>query len=376
MEVQWLERWEVPWLVRPVSAPASNPMLMAETTEELRKRPEIRKELERAGGEERREKAETHGRDRFWFVMYVVVLAICAAGYFLIGAKLIPLPYAGIGIAQRILRGVALITVVLAVARAISVYAIGGIEDAATRFTLQRVERLTVALAVAVIVISIIFVNWYAAVAAFGIGSIIVGLAVQAPMKSFIAWIYILVRQPFRVGDRIQIGDATGDVIDVGYLDTTLWEFGGKYISGDHPSGRLIKFPNEKVLDELIYNYSWPLFPYIWNEVKFQVAYNADLEFIASTMQKITEEELGKEMLERVQTFRELLARTPVDELDVHEHPRVIFRVGENTWLEAIVRYLVAPREAGRVKTRLIKKLLAALNAAPDKVMFPAGVNR
>ncbi len=69
-------------------------------------------------------------------------------------------------------------------------------------------------------------------------------------------------------------------------------------------------------------------------------------------------------------------ASTRVDELEVHEHPRVIFRVGENTWLEAIVRYLVAPREAGRVKTRLIKKLLAALNAAPDKVMFPAGANR
>src|SRR2546430_6035858 len=81
-------------------------------------------------------------------------------------------------------------------------------------------------------------------------------------------------------------------------------------------------------------------------------------------------------MIERVETYRDLLARTPVDELDVHEQPRVIFRVGENTWLEAIVRYLVAPREAGRVKTRLIKKLLAALNAAPDKVMFPAGANR
>jgi small-conductance mechanosensitive channel len=236
--------------------------------------------------------------------------------------------------------------------------------------------HLVAALAIAVIVISVIFVNWYAALAAFGIGSIIIGLAVQTPMKSFIAWIYILVRQPFRVGDRIQIGDATGDVIDVGYLDTTLWEFGGKYISGDHPSGRLIKFPNEKVLDEIIYNYSWPLFPYIWNEIKFYVAFNADLEFIASTMQKITEEELGAEMIERVQTFRDLLARTPVDELEVRERPRVIFRVSENTWLEAIVRYLVPPREAGRVKTRLIKKLLAALNTAPDKVMFPAGANR
>jgi len=236
--------------------------------------------------------------------------------------------------------------------------------------------RLALGLAIAVIVVSIIFVNWYAAIAAFGVGSIIIGLAVQTPMKSFIAWIYILVRQPFRVGDRIKIAEATGDVIDVGYLDTTLWEFGGQYLSTDHPSGRLIKFPNEKVLNELIYNYSWPLFPYIWNEVKFQVAFNADLEFIANTMQKITEEELGQEMIKRVQTYRDVLARTPVDELDVHEHPRVIFRVGENTWLEAIVRYLVAPREAGRVKTRLIKKLLDALNAAPDKVMFPAGANR
>jgi small-conductance mechanosensitive channel len=350
--------------------------MMGDTVEEISKRPEIRKELERTTGQKDREEIETRASDRFWFVVHAVVLAVCAAVYFLIGAKVIPLPEGGIGIAHRILRGAVLITIVLAVARAISVYGLARLEDASTRFTLQRIAHLVVALAVAVIVVSIIFVNWYAAIAAFGVGSIIIGLAVQTPMKSFIAWIYILVRQPFRVGDRIQIGDATGDVIDVGYLDTTLWEFGGKYMSGDHPSGRLIKFPNEKVLDELIYNYSWPLFPYIWNEVKFQVAYNADLEFIARTMQKITEEELGRDMIERVQTFRDLLARTPVDELEVHEHPRVIFRVGENTWLEAIVRYLVAPREAGRVKTRLIKKLLAALNAAPDKVMFPAGANR
>ena len=350
--------------------------MMAETTEELSKRPEIRKELDRATGQKHRESVEAEGTDKLWFVVYAGVLAICSVIYFLAGAKLIPLSDHGIAIAQRILRGVALITIVLAVARALSVYGLARIEDSSTRFTLQRIMRLAIGLAVALIVVSVIFVNWYTAVAAFGVGSIILGFAVQTPTKSFIAWIYILVRQPFRVGDRIKIAGATGDVIDVGYLDTTLWEFGGQYLSTDHPSGRLIKFPNEKVLEELVYNYSWPLFPYIWNEVKFQVAFNADLEFIANTMQKITEEELGEEMIERVQTFRDLLARTPVDELEVREHPRVIFRIGENTWLEAIVRYLVAPREAGRVKTRLIKKLLVALNAAPDKVMFPAGANR
>jgi small-conductance mechanosensitive channel len=349
---------------------------MAETAEEISQRPEIRKELQRATGEKRSETVKARGRDKFWFSIQALVLLGCVAVYFLIGSKLMPLPQPTAGVIVRILRGTALIVIVLAIARAISIYALGRIEDPSTRFTLQRVMHLVVALVIAVIAISIIFVNWYGALAALGIGSVIIGLAVQTPMKSFIAWIYILVRQPFRVGDRIQIGEATGDVIDVGYLDTTLWEFGGKYLSGDHPSGRLIKFPNEKVLDEIIYNYSWPLFPYVWNEIKFYVAFSADLEFIARTMQRVVEEELGEEMMKRVETFRDLLARTPVDELEVRERPRVIFRVNENTWLEAIVRYLVAPRESGRVKTRLIKKLLAALNAAPEKVMFPVGAAR
>ena len=349
---------------------------MPETLEEISKKPEVREELARAAGEKPREKVKARTRDKFWFVTHALLLIGCAGFYLLIGSKLIPLVQAEVDFSRRILRGVAIIVIVLATAKAVRVYAIGRIEDAVTRFTLQRIQHLVVALLIAVIAISVIFVNWYAALTALGIGSIIVGLAVQTPMKSFIAWIYILVRQPYRVGDRIRIDDATGDVIDVSYLDTTLWEFGGQYLSTDHPSGRIIKFPNEKVLDELVYNYSWPLFPYIWNEVKFNIAYGADLEFVAQTMQKIAEEELGEEMIERVEVFRELLAKTPVDELEVHERPRVIFRVSENTWLEAIVRYIVPPREAGRIKTRLIKKLLAALNAAPEKVMFPAGANR
>jgi hypothetical protein len=53
--------------------------------------------------------------------------------------------------------------------------------------------------------------------------------------------------------------------------------------------------------------------------------------------------------------------------------PRVIFRVDEVTWIDAIVRYGVSPREAGSVKSRLIPKLLDALNAAPERVMFPKG---
>jgi small-conductance mechanosensitive channel len=110
---------------------------------------------------------------------------------------------------------------------------------------LKRIKRLLVFLLAILVAVSVLFVNWYTALISVGVISVIAGLAIQTPMTSFIGWIYLLVRQPYRVGDRIKISDATGDVIDVGYLDTTLWEFGGDYISGDHPSGRNIKLPSK-----------------------------------------------------------------------------------------------------------------------------------
>ena len=346
---------------------------MPETAEELCQQPEVREELARTTGEQPKEAVKAETKDKFWFSTHALVLIACVVLYVLVAMKVVPLAASQVEMAQRILRGVAMIVIVLALAQGVSVYALGRVQDASTRFTLKRILRLVVGLLVILIAISIFFANWYTALISVGVLSVIAGLSIQMPMTSFIGWIYILVRRPYRVGDRIKIGDATGDVIDVSYIDTTLWEFGGQYLSTDHPSGRIIKFPNAKVLSSLVYNYSWPLFPYIWNEIKFQIAYQSDLKFVAETMQRIVEEEIGEQMIERVSVYRDLLARTPVDQLEVRAHPRVIFRVDEVTWVDAIVRYLVPPRQAGAVKTRLIPKLLAALNEAPEKVMFPKG---
>lgn len=272
---------------------------------------------------------------------------------------------------RRYLLGAAGLVVVLVVAKGIDVYVIDRLRNPVSRFNLKRIVRLVVALVIAFIVVSVLFVNWYAAVVSLGLISLILGFALQTPISSFIGWIYLLIRAPYRVGDRIEIGDVRGDVIDVSYLDTTVWEIGGRHLSGDHPSGRLIRFPNSNVFSTPVMNYSWPLFPYIWNEIKFNVAYESDLEFAAGTMQRVAEEEVGESMMEKVVLFRNLLARTPVDHLNVKERPTVSFRMSENTWLEATVRYLVDPKEAGQVKTRLTKKLLVELNRYPDRVLFP-----
>src|SRR6266511_2937011 len=127
------------------------------------------------------------------------------------------------------------IVITLAVAQASDFYFISRVEDSASEYNIKRIVKLLTALVLVLIVVSMLFANWYTAVVSLGLVSLMLGFALQTPITRFIAWIYILVRTPYRVGDRIKIGDASGDVIDVGYLDTTLWEFGGEYLSTDHP---------------------------------------------------------------------------------------------------------------------------------------------
>lgn len=342
----------------------------------VERRADVRRALATSTATHHKHQRAVRSGHKLWLVIYALVLAALGVLFYLLRLEFFGILGRYLPMARRATVGAMAIVLTLVASRMVRAFAIERAQTAVTRYNLKRILRLVVYVILALIVVSVLFANWYAAVASLGLISLVLGFALQTPITSFIGWVYILVREPYRVGDRIQIGDATGDVIDVTYLDTTLWEVGGPYLSSDHPSGRIIKFPNANVLTSPVYNYSWPVFPYVWNEIKFQVAYNTDFAFVAQVMREAAEDELGEAMIERVRTFREVLAKTPVDELQVNERPSVLFRIDANTWVNAIVRYVVDPREAGSVKTRLIGTMLARLNAEPGRVKFPKGDNR
>ena len=353
--------------------PRSKPDVVTDTeqaVEALKQQDKIQKALKQTSSAPPAPRSAPQ-RQKVFLGAYVVLVLIFGGLYYLLNHYAFSLTPSVHTFLSRACLGVTAIITVVAAAQSIDVYLVNRVDDRVAEYNVRRILKLVAGCLIAIILISVLFVNWYTAVVSLGVFSVILGLAFQTTFTSFIAWVYILIRSPYRVGDRIKIDQATGDVIDVSYLDTTLWEFGGDLLSTDHPSGRVIRFPNSKVLNSVVYNYSWPLFPYIWNEIKFSVAYESDLEFVAQTMQQVAEEELGEAMLKRVRTFTKLLAETPVDRLEVRERPTVIFRVNSNTWLDAIVRYVVPTRAAGRVKSRLIKKMLTRLNEEPDRVMFP-----
>lgn len=300
-----------------------------------------------------------------------IVFLSCGALYFLLGWKRLPISSTYIPFVQKILFAVMLVSLVLFAIRLLKNIVNRKIKDKSKEFNFNRIADLFAALLILVIILSLLFANWYAAAVSFGIISLILGFALQNLITSFFGWLYILIRKPFEVGDRIRIGNVFGDVINVGYLDTTLWEFHGDYLSADHPSGRIIRFANSKVFVEYVYNYSWPLFPFIWNEMSFFISYDSDFKFTSETIKRVVEVKIGEAMVRRVKRFKKILSETPVDELDVNEYPTVILKAHVNTWIEVTVRYLVEPKNSGRVKRELFEVVIEELKKNPDKVIFP-----
>ncbi len=305
------------------------------------------------------------------FGVTAILFLVCGVLYFLLRWKQLPIARIYIPLAQKIVLAVMFISFVLLATRISKKILSRKVENKTTVYNFNRIADLLAGLLIFTIILSLLFANWYAAMVSFGIISLILGFALQNPITSFFGWIYILIRKPFEVGDRIKIGSVYGDVIKVSYIDTTLWEFNGDYLTGDHPSGRIIRFTNSKVFSEYVYNYSWPLFPFIWNELALFIAYESDFKFTADTIKRIVETEIGEAMVRRVKRFKTILAETPVGVLEVNEYPSVILRTHANTWIEVIIRYLVEPKNSGQVKKKLFDAVMEELKKHPDKVFFP-----
>ncbi|MFB6352533.1 MAG: mechanosensitive ion channel family protein [Halobacteriales archaeon] len=253
-------------------------------------------------------------------------------------------------------------------------FAVDKAVDKRRRHDLRNLLRLVFGLVAVLVTFGIVTRQWLGVLVSLGVIGFAVTFALQQPLFSLIGWVYIMFKRPYAVGDRVAIEDAKGDVVEVDFFVTTLWEVGGELVSTHQPSGRIITVPNSVVLSSHVYNYSWKAFPRVWNELSIQVAYETDLGFAVETMVAEADDYLGDEMAEHIGEYRERLAETPVD-LEVADRPSVNV-VQRESWVELRLRYLVPPRGGQRVRNTLYDRILAAFNDHPDRVKFPVGRNR
>ncbi|MBT6734776.1 mechanosensitive ion channel, partial [Candidatus Woesearchaeota archaeon] len=81
------------------------------------------------------------------------------------------------------------------------------------------------------------------------------GFALQRPITGIAAWIMVVLKRPFEIGDRIVIGDVKGVVYDISLTHVFVDEIGGE-IESDQRSGRNIMIPNHLLFEHNIINYT------------------------------------------------------------------------------------------------------------------------
>jgi len=112
-------------------------------------------------------------------------------------------------------------------------------------------------------------------------------IALQDPIVNLAGWLFIIWRRPFVVGDRIQIGEHRGDVIDIRIFQFSLIEI-GNWVDADQSTGRVIHVPNGKVFRESLASYSGG-FQYIWNELPVLVTFESNWKAAKQILGEIAE---------------------------------------------------------------------------------------
>src|ERR1700728_86843 len=131
---------------------------------------------------------------------------------------------------------------------------------------------------------------------ALGVAGAGVAVALQDVVASIAGAFSIGFSKLYTVGDRAQIGDTRGDVIDIGLMRTTLMET-GNWVSKDLYNGRIVRIPNSAVLKGSVFNYSQG-FQFIWDELKVVFTTTSDCKLATEMLLRVANEAIGEYLVE------------------------------------------------------------------------------
>jgi small-conductance mechanosensitive channel len=189
----------------------------------------------------------------------------------------------------------------------------------------------------------------------FAIGAVGAGVAValQDVVASIAGAFSIGFSKLYAVGDRVQIGDTRGDVIDIGLLRTTLMET-GNWVSRDLYNGRIARIPNSTVLRGSVFNYSQG-FRFVWDEINVLFKITSDCQLAKAMLLRAANEAIGEYLVEAQRSWKVMSdnyqsANPPLE-------PTVALVVNAGS-LEFTVSYVVNYTKRTAMKDQLFTKIV------------------
>ena len=227
------------------------------------------------------------------------------------------------------------------------------VRDNRDRYTLRKVSSISITLLALGSLLIVFFKETTTLIIAYGIFSAGIVITLQDVFRNFAGGIIILFSRSFRAGDRIQVDDCYGDVLDIAYFHTTLMEI-REWVDGDQYSGRILNVPNSFVLNNTVKNYTRD-FSFIWDEVTIILAPESNWEK-AKIIALETTNELIKDYVEH--SKRELVNMEQKYLLTSYDVDTKVFMQIEGDRMEMHLRYVVDPKKRRHVNDMIVRNLL------------------
>ena len=208
----------------------------------------------------------------------------------------------------------------------------------------ERTIRFLLVLVGLIVILDHVGFNISALLTAIGIGGLALSLAAQDTIANMISGVIILIDQPFRVGDRIEIQELNtwGDVVSIGLRSTRIRTL----------DNRLVIVPNSSISNNQVVNYTYPD-PRYRIQTEIGVAYGTDLRLVREVI------------TQALQGVEGVIPDKPVDILFLEfGDSAMILRV--RWWIES---YIDARRSTDRVNEAIYQALAQAQIEMPGPIM-------
>ncbi len=254
---------------------------------------------------------------------------------------------------DKLVLSISAIVFIIALRFVILWFAFRRIDDLRKRYRWRKTSAYIASTLALVLVGRIWFEGIQSLTTFLGLLSAGIAIALRDPLVNLAGWVFIVWRRPFEVGDRIQIGAYSGDVIDQRIFMFTLMEI-GNWVQADQSTGRVIHIPNGKVFTEMLANYSKG-FQYIWNEIPILITFESNWkkakEILLNTAYKYAEsrsalaEQKVREAARRFMIFYSKLTPT-------------VYTTVKDSGVLLTIRYLCEPRRRRGTEQEIWEEIL------------------
>lgn len=178
-------------------------------------------------------------------------------------------------------------------------------------------------------------------------------LAARDIIFNYFCGLFIKIKKPIKVEDRIKVNDILGDVISINALNTEILEVN---TDNNQSTGIIINVPNSVIFNNATKNYN-SVFKYIWDELEIKVSIDTDISKAKDIIFDILKsEETIKDIPKKMK--RELAKNSADYHIYYNNLTPIIYTKIVDDEIILNVRFLIHPKKQRNIESNIYEQIL------------------